>query len=64
MGRARRPGTVRASDSATGTQRELEISSPGAYPLFEHARHTEGVLSLELSGGVVCEATCFTPGLA
>jgi hypothetical protein len=57
-------GSVRASDSATGAQRELEISSPGAYPLFEHARHTEGVLSLELLGGVVCEATCFTPGLA
>jgi thiol-disulfide isomerase/thioredoxin len=57
-------GTVRASDGASGAQAELEIVAPGAYPLFEHARHSEGVLRLELGAGVSCAATCFTPGLA
>jgi thiol-disulfide isomerase/thioredoxin len=38
--------------------------APGAYPLLEHARHTSGVLELELSAEVRCLATCFTPGLA
>ncbi|HEY7892920.1 MAG TPA: DipZ protein [Solirubrobacteraceae bacterium] len=46
-----------------GTQR-LEIPGPGAYPLIEHDRHTEGVLEFELSEGLGCLATCFTPGLA
>ena len=57
-------GTVRASDSVSGAQAELEIVAPGAYSLIEHARHSDGVLALELGAGVSCAATCFTPGLA
>ena len=41
----------------------LSIEHPGAYPLFEHERHTEGVLDLRIGEGVECLATCFTPGV-
>jgi hypothetical protein len=41
---------------------ELTVSSPGAYPLIEHDRHTAGALELEVSPRVQCLATCFTPG--
>ena len=44
--------------------RELAVDHTGAYPLFEHERHTAGTLELEIGDGVICEATCFTPGLA
>jgi thiol-disulfide isomerase/thioredoxin len=44
--------------------RVIAVDAPGAYPLIEHERHTEDVLDLEVSDGVVCHATCFTPGLA
>jgi len=44
--------------------RLIAVDAPGAYPLAEHERHTEGVLHLEVSDGVVVHATCFTPGLA
>jgi hypothetical protein len=47
---------------ANGAQ--IAVSHPGAYPLIEHARHTEGVLELDIGAGVRCLATCFTPGLA
>jgi thiol-disulfide isomerase/thioredoxin len=57
-------GHVRARDGATGIGTELEIAAPGAYPLFEHPRHTVSSLELELGDGVSCAATCFTPGLA
>jgi hypothetical protein len=43
---------------------EIAVAGPGAYPLIEHERHTAGTLAFELGEGVVCEATCFTPGLA
>jgi hypothetical protein len=42
----------------------LRVEHPGAYPLIEHERHTEGVLDLELGDGVRCWAVCFAPGLA
>jgi thiol-disulfide isomerase/thioredoxin len=57
-------GTVRASDRPSGASVELQIAAPGAYELLEHERHTAGELTLELEGGLRCEATCFTPGLA
>jgi thiol-disulfide isomerase/thioredoxin len=57
-------GTVRASDPVTGAAAELQIAAPGAYPLLEHERHTAGELVLQLTGGLRCLATCFTPGLA
>jgi hypothetical protein len=29
----------------------------------QHERHTRGVLELEVGDGVICHATCFTPGM-
>ena len=52
-----------ATISSRPSTNELSVSHPGAYPLIEHERHTEGVLELELGQGVTCHATCFTPGL-
>ena len=57
-------GIVRAADTASGTHAELTIPGPGAYPLIEYARNTAGELTLEIGAGVICHATCFTPGLA
>ena len=51
-------GAVRANGA------EIAVDHPGAYPLIEHERHTEGVLELDIGAGVRCLATCFTPGLA
>lgn len=42
---------------------EVAVDGPGCYRLVEHERHTHGQLSLEIGEGVVCFATCFTPGL-
>jgi thiol-disulfide isomerase/thioredoxin len=56
-------GTLTVSDSATADERELTVSHAGAYPLFEHARHTRGALDMRVGPGVRCLATCFTPGL-
>ena len=42
----------------------IEVGHPGAYPLVEHPRHTEGVLELEVGDGVTCHAVTFTPGVA
>ena len=50
-------GSVRANGV------ELVVDGCGCYPLIEHERHTAGVLELEVGDGVVCHATCFTPGL-
>jgi hypothetical protein len=47
----------------TANGREILVDHPGAYPLIEHERHTEGVLELEVGDGVVCHAVCFTPGV-
>jgi hypothetical protein len=52
-------GTVRAAGVT-----EVAIAGPGAYELIEHERHTSGTIAIEPGEGVVCEATCFTPGLA
>jgi thiol-disulfide isomerase/thioredoxin len=49
-------GTVRANG------REVTVAGPGAYPLVEHERHTEGELELEVGDGVTCFAVSFTPG--
>jgi hypothetical protein len=42
----------------------LRVTHPGAYPLLQHERHTEGVVEIVAGDGVTCHATCFTPGLA
>jgi hypothetical protein len=43
---------------------ELRVTEPGCFGVLEHPRHTEGVLELEVGGGVTVHATCFTPGVA
>lgn len=50
--------------TVTANGREIEIPGPGAYPLIEHDRHTEGELDLTVGDGVECLAVCFTPGVA
>ena len=45
------------------TRGELLVEHPGAYLLVEHEHHTAGTLELEIGEGVLCHATCFTPGL-
>jgi hypothetical protein len=42
----------------------IVVDHPGAYALIEHPRHTAATLELDVGAAVVCEATCFTPGLA
>jgi thiol-disulfide isomerase/thioredoxin len=49
--------------SVTANGVELAIEHPGAYPVIEHERHTEGVLDLQIGDGVTCHQICFTPGL-
>jgi hypothetical protein len=57
-------GVFKGSGIATVNGRELQIPHPGAYELISHARHTEGVLDLEVTHELCCLAVCFTPGLA
>jgi thiol-disulfide isomerase/thioredoxin len=40
------------------------IDHVGAYELIRHDVSTAGTLSLVVGDGVVCHATCFTPGVA
>ena len=49
---------------AAAGERELAFEHPGAYPVLEHERHTEGTLELACGPGLRCLATCFTPGIA
>ncbi len=57
-------GTVQVNGGPAAGGAQLTVAHPGAYPLIEHGRHTEGVLTLECGPGVECLATCFTPGVA
>ena len=41
----------------------LAITHTGAHALIEHDRHTAGELALDPGAGLVCHATCFTPGV-
>ena len=43
---------------------EAQVDGPAAYPLIEHPHHTVGTLAIEPGEGVICHATCFTPGVA
>lgn len=54
---------LEGAGSVTVNGRALAVDGPGCYPLIEHARHTQGVLDLEIGDGVTCHATCFTPAL-
>jgi hypothetical protein len=57
-------GTVTVNGGASSGGVALTVDHPGAYPLLEHEQHTVGDLALELSAGLHCLATCFTPGRA
>ena len=57
-------GTVTVNGSEAAGGMKLAIAHPGAYPLIENERHTTGVLELRVGAGVICLATCFTPGVA
>ncbi|HLM51958.1 MAG TPA: DipZ protein [Solirubrobacteraceae bacterium] len=43
--------------------RAIRIEHTGCHPLLEHERHTAGVLDLRVGPGLICHATCFTPGV-
>jgi AhpC/TSA family len=49
--------------TVTVNGRAVPVDGPGAYELISHPRSTRGRLQLTLSDGVVCHATCFTPGV-
>ena len=55
---------IEGSGTLVVNGRELEVTHTGAHQLIEHPRHTAGELVLELGPGLVCHATCFTPGVA
>ena len=57
-------GVFEGSGVATVNGSQLEIPATGTYELIVHARHTEGVLELDVSDGLSVLAVCFTPGLA
>jgi len=57
-------GSIRVSGGESGDGKDLRVDHPGAYELIAHERSTAGLLELEIGDGVVCHATCFTPGLA
>jgi hypothetical protein len=44
--------------------RAVAVTEPGCVPLIEHPHHTAGQIELQVGPGVVCHATCFTPGVA
>lgn len=55
---------LEGAGTVTANGVEIAVDHPGAYPLIEHAAHTEGVLDLVVGDGVTCHAVCFTPGIA
>ena len=57
-------GVVTVNGGLSTGGAEIAVTYPGAYPLVEHARHTNGSLELVIGSGVRCLATCFTPGIA
>lgn len=57
-------GMVRVNGGPAHGGTDVLVAYPGAYPLIEHDRHTAGVLDMRIGTGVICHATCFTPGIA
>jgi len=57
-------GVLEGSGAVTVNGERLTVAYTGAHPLIEHDRHSAGELTLETGSGVVCHATCFTPGVA
>jgi mannose-6-phosphate isomerase-like protein (cupin superfamily) len=54
---------LEGSGTITVNGRPVAVEHPGAAPIVEHRRHTAAVLGFEVGAGVVCHATCFTPGV-
>jgi thiol-disulfide isomerase/thioredoxin len=44
--------------------RRMVIDRPGARLLLRHPRSTASVLELDVGPGLICHATCFSPGIA
>lgn len=57
-------GTITANGGVGPDSARVQVERAGAYQLLTHERHTRASISLELSEGLECLATCFTPGLA
>jgi hypothetical protein len=57
-------GVFSGAGTATVNGEPHRIEHPGAHELIAHEHHTEGTLDLSLDDGLVCLATCFTPGVA
>jgi thiol-disulfide isomerase/thioredoxin len=57
-------GALAVNGGAAAGGKDIRVSHPGAHLLVEHERHTAAMLELEPGPGVLCLATCFTPGLA
>jgi thiol-disulfide isomerase/thioredoxin len=55
---------LEGSGVVTANGAQLPVDHPGAYELISHEVSTAGTLSLQIGDGVVCHATCFTPGVA
>jgi hypothetical protein len=56
-----RGGAAHAAVRCNG--RTIAVPHAGCYPLIEHARHSAGVLELDVGDAVTCHAVQFTPGL-
>ena len=57
-------GTLAVNGGAAHGGDDISVSHPGAYQLLAHDRHTKATIEIEPGEGVICLATCFTPGLA
>jgi hypothetical protein len=57
-------GVFDGQGSVAANRVSVTVDHPGAYPLIEHERATEGSLELRVGSGVSCYGVCFTPGLA
>jgi thiol-disulfide isomerase/thioredoxin len=55
---------LEGNGTVTANGQTIAVDGPGAYALITHPASTAATLALEVSGGVTCHATCFTPGLA
>jgi thiol-disulfide isomerase/thioredoxin len=55
-------GTVTANGGEGPGGVVVTVEQSGAYPVITHGRHTRTTLDLQLSEGLTCLATCFTPG--
>ena len=62
-GARRQRHASRCATAPYGLRAEVRVEHRARIPLFEHERHSAGVLELEVGAGVRCDAVCFTPGV-